>query len=114
MKKGLLFTVAGLVLTLIAIGLFYLFITGLDNGGNIFFLLGSLVSLGVSIFSFIKATKPAPASQELELSFVPVSGEGGESRLEKNNEMVQQYNKTAKAREELRMMELAGSAGKES
>jgi hypothetical protein len=110
MKKKALLTGGGILGTLLSVYLFYLYINGLNDGGNILLFLGSLICSGISIFGFILATKP-PA-QPVEATAAVTSEEEAASRLQQNNEMVNDYNKTAKAREKLRMMQLADSVQK--
>ena len=111
MKKRILFTASGFVTILLTIVLFYLFLTSLNDGGNLFYFAGALISLVVMVFSFVKANKPIPVAP-----YVPQVDPGDEKKggiLEANNDMIKEYNKTEKAKERLRMLELAGSANNE-
>lgn len=110
MKKGILFSIAGIITVIASIYLFYFYINGLNDGGNIFLFLAALVCLGLAVFSFIKATKPAPPPADLA-TVITAEAEAA-SKLQQNNNMVNDYNKTAKARERLRMLELADSVKK--
>lgn len=110
MKKKLLFTSIGVITTLVSVFLFYLFLNELNNGANYLLFIGSVLTLSAGIFGFIQATKPPPVVDEV---IVPVTtDQEAASRIQANNKMVNDYNKTAKAREQLRMMQLAEDAKK--
>jgi hypothetical protein len=109
MRTQILFALLGTVLFLVSIVLLYLFLTSLQDNANVFLFVGFLICIGVAIFSSFKATRSEKSSEQpltqTKLDETP-------SIVDKNNDMIKQYNQTAKAREELRMVELAGDANK--
>ena len=110
MKRKLLFTGIGLVTIVLSVLLFYLFINGLNAGGNFFLFLGSVVSIGVAVFSFVKATSQKNPSSDL--STIPVKEDSANSRLVKNSALINDFNKTEKTKDQLRLLELSGAAEK--
>jgi hypothetical protein len=109
MRTQILFALLGTIMLLVSIVLFYLFLTSLQDNGNVFLFVGFLICIGIAIFSSFKATKSEKPSEQ---TLIPIKTDDAPSVVDKNNDMIKQYNQTAKAREELRMMELAGDANK--
>jgi hypothetical protein len=104
MKKVALFTAVGLVLIIGGIVLFYLYLTSLDSGNNLVFFGLSILMAGGGAYCLILASKPASKKEADNLS---LSNGGGTSLLEKNNEMLGDYAKTANARDRLKVLETA-------
>ena len=109
MRTQILFALLGTVMFLVSIVLFYLFLMSLQDNANFFLFAGFLLCVGIAIFSSFKATKSEKPSEQ---PLIQTKTDEAPSVVDKNNDMIKQYNQTAKAREELRMLELAGDAKK--
>ena len=117
MGRVMLQTFLGILALIAGIYLLYLSITGLNTGGFPWMLLVSFLLFGAAVFCFVRAGKSdATVMTKADVSAIATetddhSKEAPANILNRNNEMIKQYNQTAKAREELKMLELS-SAGK--
>lgn len=117
-----LLSLAGLVLCLGGIYLMYLFIISINTNSNIFFLIGSLVSIAAGVFLLLFAQKSdtmilkRAGKEEAENKFVPEpitemkADEGTEKQLEQKNAMIKDWEKTNETKQRLRMLEMQASA----
>ena len=111
MKKALPKIIAGLVITGAGVAVGYLYLAGTSQGKNFILLCISLALIAGGLFIFSRigdAVYNLNTDTELEKPQAPK--EGLQSVLEKNNEMVQDYANTAKTRDNLKVLEIAGAA----
>ncbi len=110
MKKVLLQTFLGIVLSLAGIFVGYIYITGINNGISPLFLLLSMILIGVAVYFFILASRSDPmvkyTLQEDKNGYASQASLG--NRLQKNNELTQTWAKTLDQQHKLRMLELSG------
>lgn len=109
MKKVLIGTMAGFLLFGAGLYAGYLAIESIKNGGSSLFILGSVLLCGGGMFVLYKAgrmdtfkSKIAP----LETAQKPAE----KTMLEKNNEIIKEWNDTNDKRDKLKMLEAAGAA----
>ncbi len=112
MKKKFFKSMGGVISISAGVYLFYLFLNTLNDGGNFLYFGLSLVLFAAATFAFIQADKTKKVSEEILID-PHLQTEGAPSILERNNQISQQYGKTMKAREELKMLELANTPSKD-
>jgi len=99
-------TLLGIVGLLVGVVLLYFFMSGLGKGPNFIFLALSLVFIGAGAFLFIRISKLQNAIQEGTES----ATETGSKLLDKNNKMIQSWDKTNSRKESLKAIEMAAAA----
>jgi len=99
-------TLLGIVGLLVGVVLLYFFMSGLGKGPNFIFLALSLVFIGAGAFLFIRISKLQNAIQEGTESVT----ETGSKLLDKNNKMIQSWDKTNSRKESLKAIEMAAAA----
>jgi len=101
-------TMLGIVALLAGVALLYFFLSRLSSGFSYIFLILSIVLIGVSAFLFFKVSKIANFVPEASVE-VP-STESGSKLLEKNNQMVEAWNKTNRTNDTLKTIQMEASA----
>ncbi len=109
MKKVILETLLGLVLSIVGFGGIFYGLT-ISTGGmlNLVFIGAGFFAVCIGVFLLYKAgTKDV---QKPNFSITPVLPENGEkSILEKNQELVNDYNKTMRARDKLKILKMSAT-----
>lgn len=98
----------GIAALLIGVTLLYFFMSGLGKGANFIFLALSLVFIGAGAFLFIRVAKIQNAIQEGITE--PIAAESGTKLLQKNNQMIKDYNQANGKKENLKAVQLAVGA----
>jgi hypothetical protein len=107
MKNVLFKTFLGLVLCIGGICVSYLYLDGLKDGNNLLLLAAAIVLIAVGVFCLVKAGK-SDATVITKLKNEPHEiQKRGPNMLEKNNELVGDYQKTANERDRLKVLEAA-------
>ena len=107
MKRVLFKTFLGLVLCILGICVSYLYLDGLKDGSNPLLLVAAIVLIAVGVFCLVKAGK-SDATVIVKLKEEPhVPKERGQNMLERNNELLGDYYKTANTRDRLKVLEVA-------
>jgi hypothetical protein len=107
MKSVLFKTFLGLLLCIAGICVSYLYLDGLKDGSNPLMLAGAIVLIAVGVFCLVKAGK-SDATVIVKLKDEPhAPKEGAQNILDRNNALLGDYNKTADARDRLKMLEEA-------
>jgi hypothetical protein len=117
MAKMLGMTLLGLALMIGGFFLGYLFLEGLDSGGSPLLILPTFPLVGGGTFVLMKAGKKADrviGREDLvkQESTTPNATGGLAGRIQENNEIVAQYAKTAKTRDELKLLEIQANGEK--
>ena len=110
MKKVILETLLGLVLSIAGFGGIFYGLT-ISTGGmlNLVFIGVGFIAVCVGVFLLYKAgTKDV---QKPNFSTIPVIPENSEKKsiLEKNQELVDDYNKTMRARDKLKILKMSAT-----
>lgn len=106
-------TLLGVSLAVLGIFLLYLFFTSLNNKTNYLFLLLSFVFLGGAVFLFIHAEKSDTVilkrvkPEESGILTETSKKAGLTSKIQKNNEMIAEWNKTNETRDKMKMIEMS-------
>jgi hypothetical protein len=109
MKKILLGSLLGLLLLVGGLVVGYLGIVNMRDGGAPFILFGGILLFGIGMFVLYKAGRIDAFKSKI--AEVPVSGKPtGQSILEKNSKIVNEWNETNNKRDKLKMLEAAGAA----
>lgn len=109
MKKIILGSLLGLLLLGGGLVLGYIGLTGLNDGGNPVMLLGGLGLFGVGMFVLFKAGRMDAFKSKI--ADMPINSKpNGQSILEKNSKIVNEWNETNNKRDKLKMLEAAGAA----
>jgi hypothetical protein len=107
MKIVLFKTFLGLVLCIMGIVAAYIFLDGLKDGSNPLLLAAAVVFIAVGVFCLVRAGK-SDATVMMKLKSEPLQKkEGAKNMLERNNELIGDWKKTADARDRLKMLEAA-------
>lgn len=110
MKKVILGTFLGLILSVGGFGLVFFSLTvTLSSILNIILMVMGIVFVGVGVFLLYKAGTMDVNKPHFEDLNVP-NGEQSASILAKNNELVNQFNKTMRARDKLKILKMSASA----
>lgn len=80
----------------------------ISSSGNPLVLLGSMLMFGVGLFILYKAGRIDAFKSKI--SSMPSPQSTGKSILEKNSEIVKEWNSTNEKRDKLKMLEAAGRA----
>lgn len=104
MKKVIPLALTGLALLIGGIGLAILYL--LVKIDNILLLIGGTVVSLIGIVVLYKAGR----IDVFTIKFKDVNASSGESMIEKNNKMVADYNKTADARDKLKILQMSSEA----
>ena len=105
--KTLLKTFLGLLFCILGIVVVYLYLDGLKDGSNPLMLAAALALLGLGVFCLVRAGK-SDATVMVKIKSEPlVPKEGAKNMLEKNNELLGDWKKTADARDRLKILETA-------
>jgi hypothetical protein len=105
-------TSLGIVSLIAGVLLLYFFISGLNTNFNILFLILSIILVGIGAFLFLRVSKMANSISEPNLEIVP--SESGSKLLEKNNKMIQDWDKTNTKRDNLKAVQMAAGAQAQS
>ncbi len=110
MKKVILETILGLLLFLGGFGLIFSGLTGVMQGiFGIFGMGGGVLVVAIGVFLLYKAGTKDIQKPNFVTSIVPENGEK-KSILEKNQELVDDYNKTMRARDKLKILKMSAAA----
>lgn len=114
MLKFILQSFLGVIVSLGAVFLFYLFIVSLNNNANYLLLISSTLLAAGGVYILLRVGK----NENVYTAHAPkitstLTGEDPESssRLEKNNELLGEWKKTNETKDRLRMLEISASAG---
>ena len=112
MKKALPKILIGLTVTLAGLGIGFLFVSDTSSSKAPIFLIVSIILLAGGLFLLSRVGEAVYNlnTQSEDAAGVPTNNQGFQSVLDKNNEMVADYAKTAKTRDELKVLEIAGAA----
>jgi hypothetical protein len=113
MRAILILTALGLTLSISGIQTIYFYITHLDEGASILFLLLAIVLIGVGIYLLMRAGKSDVTVFTRLKNFR--NKNTGDSQvlaqvLEKNNELTKEWDKTIEKRDRLKMLEISTAA----
>ncbi len=104
-------TLLGIIALIGGVTLLYFFIVGLNISVNFLFLILSFVLICVGSFLFIRVSKLENSSTEKDTVTAASTTEAKAAKLlEKNNKMIQEWNKTNQTKDSLKMVELAVAA----
>src|SRR5438874_11036987 len=95
----------GIVALIAGVSLLYFFFLGLSSGFNFVFLLLSLVLISVGAFIFIRVSKMTNTIPETPKAFEPVPAENGSKLLEKNNQLVKDWEQVNTKKDSLKAVE---------
>ena len=110
MKRTLLQTFLGILSSGCGIYLVYLYILGLNNGGNLLFLLGSIILIGFGIFCLLRAGKSdSTVIKKIQNNSVETNTDSLENVLSRNNELSEEWKDTTQKRNKLQMLEIAST-----
>lgn len=110
MKKVILGAFVGLILSLGGFGLIFIGLTGVLQGIlGVLGIIGGVVMVAVGVFVLYKAGTRDVQKHDFEVPVVQPEGER-KSILEKNQELVDSYNKTMRARDKLKILKMSASA----
>ncbi len=110
-KKKFFKSMGGVIALGGGIYLFYLFLNTLNDGANFLYFGLSVVLVAAATYAFFQADKTKKTTEEIVID--PNLQLDGPSILERNNQISAEYGKTMKAREELKMLELANTPNKD-
>jgi hypothetical protein len=105
-------TILAVILEISGIAVLYFYFVSLTTGGNIPFLIGSILLLGGGVYLFIVAGKSDRTVVSAMPPIKPLEeiGESAEERIKKNNAMMGDWVKTNETKDRLRMLELQANA----
>lgn len=110
MLKQSLFTLAGILLSIVGIISFYFWLQSLNDNGNLLLLVVTLLAFGASVYLFIRATR----DESKEKSFMqPVTKELAKKNFTTKTDLINEYEKIDEARSKMKMLEAAGSVASE-
>jgi hypothetical protein len=111
MKRILLQTILGIFCSFSGLFLGYIFLSGLDKGGNPLLIIPSVFLTGIGVYFLLRAGKSDDTViaklDEKDLQ-MPITAAAGS--LQKKNEMVNHWNKTMENRDRLKLLEVSASA----
>ena len=93
----------------------YLYISGMDEGHSPMLLVPSAFLIGIGVYALFKVIKIIQSSKNvnavdaLALEGVPASGGDSGKILQRNNKLIQDYTKTEKTQDQLKMLQAAGA-----
>ena len=110
MKKVILETLLGLILSVGGFGLIFFGLTGVLQGIlAIVGMIGGVLVVVAGVFLLYKAGTKDVQKPNFTTAPVPATGER-KSILEKNQELVDDYNKTMRARDKLKILKMSAAA----
>src|SRR6266550_8426586 len=101
-------TFLGIVALIAGVALLYFFFSGLNSGVNFIYLIFSFILIGIGAFLFVKVSKLANSSPEPSVEVVPA--ESGSKLLEKNNQIVKDWEQANDKKENLKAVQMAVGA----
>lgn len=109
MKKVILGAFIGLLLSIGGFGLIFIGLTGVVPGiFGVLAILGGIIVVACGVFILYKAGTKDVQKPNFAIPVVHPEGEG-KSILEKNQELVDSYNKTMRARDKLKILKMSAS-----
>lgn len=110
MKKVIFETLLGLVLSVVGFGGIFYGLT-VSNGGMLSFVFIGVGFVAVCIGVFLLYKAGTKDVQKPNFSSMPIAPESGEKKsiLEKNQELVNDYNKTMRARDKLKILKMSAT-----
>ena len=108
MKKILLFSFLGLILLGLSLFLGFFGMQSISSSGNPLILLASMVIFAIGMFVLYKAGRIDAFKSKIASMQAPTTN--GKSMLDKNNEILKEWNHTNDQRDKLKMLEAAGRA----
>jgi len=103
-------TISGVVSYFAGISLLYFFISRLSTNVNYIFLITSLIFLASGTYLFIRVSKFTNSVSDESKAVEVVPADGGSKLLEKNNQMVKEWNHTTNKKDNLKAVQIAVSA----
>jgi len=99
----------GLLLCAAGVIVFYIFLTGIDNGGNPWIILGAIPLIGGGVFLLYKLGK-SDSTVVFKAHLVASNKEGVKSILEKNNEISEEWSRTVEKKDRMKVVKIAAAA----
>lgn len=103
-------TFLGIVALIAGISFLYFFMSGLSTGFNVILLLLSLILIGIGSYLFFRVSKIANAIPQNSAAIEPVPVDSGSKLLEKNNQMIKDYNQQNSKKDNLKAVQIAVGA----
>lgn len=109
MLKAVAGALVGIAIIILGVYVWYMYILSLEKGGNHFLFALSLIQIGIGIYVLFWASKNSDPFhlQSEKIVQTEVKQKDFGELLKRNNEIVQQYNKTADFRDQLKIMQVA-------
>jgi hypothetical protein len=108
MKKMIAGALLGVIIIILGIYVWYVYMTTYLEQGNHFLFGLSMVQIFIGIYVLFKASKPAVFTESAnEASVTNSNKKGFESLLQRNNEITEEWHKTADFRDRLKVLKVA-------
>lgn len=112
MGKVILGALLGIIIVNSGVYAGYVYLSGLDNGNNLFLLAAAVLLTGIGVFILLKAGKSnalvVKKMDNANTASLNNKSSSFENILNKNNELSEKWSKSVENRDRLKMLQMAG------